>query len=137
MKSVGKKITRLNIIRAYAVALAAATTVIIASTLGLPVSSTHVAIGGVFGVGFLREYLTNHNIGRAVDLTSLNNGQGNGEEVVAAKPPSNKKLKKAKKRKLVRRNYFLTIIAAWIITVPCAAVLGAAFFFMLRGIMVP
>lgn len=47
MKSVGKSITKLNIIRAYAVALAAATTVIIASTLGLPVSSTHVAIGGV------------------------------------------------------------------------------------------
>lgn len=141
MKSVGKKITRLNIIRAYAVALAAATTVIIASTLGLPVSSTHVAIGGVFGVGFLREYLANRNNGRAVDLNSLNNGLNNGldngEEVVAAAPPSNKKLKKAKKRKLVRRSYFLTIIAAWIITVPCAAFLGAAFFFMLRGIMVP
>ena len=37
--------------------MAAAITVIIASQLGLPVSSTHIAIGGVFGVGFLREYL--------------------------------------------------------------------------------
>jgi len=31
--------------------------VIIASQLGLPISSTHIAVGGVFGVGFLREYL--------------------------------------------------------------------------------
>lgn len=137
MKSVGKKITRLNIIRAYAVALAAATTVIIASTLGLPVSSTHVAIGGVFGVGFLREYLANRGRTVAVDLTGLNNNHENGDGAVAEKPPSKKKLRKAKKRKLVRRNYFLTIIAAWIITVPCAAVLGAAFFYMLRGIMLP
>ena len=37
--------------------MAAALTVILASQLGLPVSSTHIAIGGVFGVGFLREYL--------------------------------------------------------------------------------
>ncbi len=41
------------------VALAAAITVLIASALGLPVSSTHIAIGGVFGVGFLREQLAN------------------------------------------------------------------------------
>jgi len=43
--------------RAYCIAMAAAITVIIASQLGLPVSSTHIAVGGVFGVGFLREYI--------------------------------------------------------------------------------
>jgi len=37
--------------------MAAAITVIIASQLGLPVSSTHIAVGGVFGVGFLREWM--------------------------------------------------------------------------------
>jgi PiT family inorganic phosphate transporter len=37
--------------------MAATITVIVASQLGLPVSSTHIAVGGVFGVGFLREYL--------------------------------------------------------------------------------
>jgi PiT family inorganic phosphate transporter len=46
--------------RAYAIAMAASITVIIASQLGLPVSSTHIAVGGVFGVGFLREYLDSH-----------------------------------------------------------------------------
>lgn len=54
--TVGGEITKLNQIRAFCVALAAAVTVIIASQLGLPVSSTHIALGGIFGVGLLREY---------------------------------------------------------------------------------
>jgi len=58
IKTVGSEITELNQIRAYSIAMAAAITVIIASQLGLPVSSTHIAIGGIFGVGFLREYLS-------------------------------------------------------------------------------
>ena len=40
-------------------ALAAAIIVIIASTLGLPVSSTHIAVGGIFRVGLYREFLSN------------------------------------------------------------------------------
>ena len=58
IKTVGSEITSLDPIRAFCIALAAAITVIIASQLGLPVSSTHIAVGGVFGVGFLREWLS-------------------------------------------------------------------------------
>ena len=47
---VGEKITKLDRARAFCVALSASITVIIASTLGLPVSSTHIAVGAVFGV---------------------------------------------------------------------------------------
>jgi PiT family inorganic phosphate transporter len=57
IKTVGSEITELDQMRAFSVAMAAAITVIIASQLGLPVSSTHIAVGGIFGVGFLREYL--------------------------------------------------------------------------------
>ncbi|OUR72497.1 inorganic phosphate transporter [Methylophaga sp. 41_12_T18] len=57
IKTVGSEITDLDQMRAFSVAMAAAITVIIASQLGLPVSSTHIAIGGIFGVGFLREWL--------------------------------------------------------------------------------
>ena len=57
IRTVGSEITELDQMRAFSVAMAASITVIIASQLGLPVSSTHIAIGGVFGVGFLREYL--------------------------------------------------------------------------------
>lgn len=57
IRTVGSEITELDQMRAYCIAMAATITVIIASQLGLPISSTHVAVGGVFGVGFLREYL--------------------------------------------------------------------------------
>jgi len=57
IKTVGSEITELDQIRGFSIALAAAITVIIASQLGLPVSSTHIAVGAVFGVGFLREFM--------------------------------------------------------------------------------
>jgi len=57
IRTVGSEITELDQMRAFSIAMAAAITVIIASQLGLPVSSTHIAIGGIFGVGFLREWL--------------------------------------------------------------------------------
>ncbi len=57
IRTVGSEITELDQVRAFSIAMAAAITVIIASQLGLPVSSTHIAVGGVFGVGFLREWL--------------------------------------------------------------------------------
>ena len=57
IRTVGSEITELDQMRAYCIAMAATITVIVASQFGLPVSSTHIAVGGVFGVGFLREYL--------------------------------------------------------------------------------
>ncbi len=62
IRTVGEKITKMDTIRAYCVALSAAITVLVASALGLPVSSTHIAIGAVFGVGFLREVLSNTGV---------------------------------------------------------------------------
>lgn len=57
IKTVGNEITELDQMRAFSIAIATAITVIFASQLGLPVSSTHITIGGIFGVGFLREAL--------------------------------------------------------------------------------
>jgi len=57
IKTVWHEITELDRIRAFSIALAAAITVIIASQLWLPVSSTHIALWGVFWVWFLREWL--------------------------------------------------------------------------------
>lgn len=57
IRTVGSEITELDQSRAWSVAMASAIVVIFASWLGLPVSSTHIAIGGIFGVGFLRIYM--------------------------------------------------------------------------------
>ena len=54
MDTIGRKITTLTNTRGFSVDFAAATTVLVASKLGLPVSTTHAAVGGVMGVGLAR-----------------------------------------------------------------------------------
>ncbi|WP_373028363.1 inorganic phosphate transporter [Sulfurovum sp.] len=168
IKTVGSEITELDQMRAFSVAMAASITVIIASQLGLPVSSTHIAIGGIFGVGFLREYLastgqvetiykeeinledekkvlkaynnelktledkvdkTKADYERIVDLYKLID-----EEEMKIKA-SKKHIKSVAKVKYVKRDAVKKIIAAWVITVPAAAVLAAAIFFMIKGMV--
>ena len=116
IRMVGGQITKLNPMRAFCVALSAAITVIFASALGLPVSSTHIAVGGVFGVGFYREW----------------------QEEKRAKKTSLRQVTpdERSRRKLVRRSHFLTIIAAWVITVPAAASLSGVIFLVLSALFV-
>ena len=54
MRTVGGKITSLNHTRGFSVEFAAATTVLTASKLGLPVSTSHTVVGAVIGVGLAR-----------------------------------------------------------------------------------
>ena len=120
IRMVGAQITKLNPMRAYCVALSAAITVIVASWLGLPVSSTHIAVGAVFGVGFFREWDAERRIKKA-RLAMPNRPQYSKEE--------------RRRRKLVRRSHFLTIISAWIITVPAAALLSGVIFFVISSFL--
>lgn len=141
IRTVGEKITKLDPIRAFCVALSAAVTVIAASVMGLPVSSTHIAVGGVFGVGFLREFIAHR------DRQRLNGGDAaetaggaavmrfsEAEPVFGGHDPE-KKRRKAERRRLVRRRHLLTIAAAWVITVPCAALLSAALYLALATLL--
>jgi inorganic phosphate transporter, PiT family len=108
------------------VALSAAITVIVASWLGLPVSSTHIAVGAVFGVGFFREWYT-ENSSRRADYVARHRGNSQSE--------TDTRLRKSdqRRRKLVRRSHFLQIIAAWVVTVPAAAILSGFLFVVLRA----
>ena len=54
METVGKRITELTPSRGFAAELAAATTIVIASRFGIPVSTTHTLVGAVLGVGLAR-----------------------------------------------------------------------------------
>ncbi|NPD17657.1 inorganic phosphate transporter [Xinfangfangia sp. D13-10-4-6] len=118
IRMVGDQITRLNAMRAYCVALSAAVTVIAASWFGMPVSSTHIAIGGIFGVGFFRE---------TVEARRMKQLTGSvGIPTMASE--------ERRRRKLVRRSHFMTIIAAWVITVPATALASALLFLALRAL---
>lgn len=119
IRMVGSQITKLNPMRAYCVALSAAITVIVASWLGLPVSSTHIAVGAVFGVGFFREWDFERRLKKA-------------RMAMPERPQL--PLEERRKRKLVRRTHFLTIIAAWVITVPAAALLAAVLFLGIQAV---
>lgn len=129
IKTVGEKITRMNPIRAFCVALSAAITVIVASALGLPVSSTHIAVGAVFGVGFFREHFIAHSKVRRRYLqrkgrdpnSDIQIGRDNDQEII--------------RRKLVRRSHFTVIVAAWVITVPATALLASGVYLLLAQIL--
>lgn len=168
IRTVGSEITELDQMRAFSVAMAAAITVIIASQLGLPVSSTHIAVGGIFGVGFLREYLDTTDakdeiahekeliLDEKKQLKALHaqlktleakeeKDKTDYERIVelykmideeeALLKEAKKQLKSAEKVKYVKRDAIKKIVAAWVITVPAAAVLSAAIYFMIRGIV--
>jgi PiT family inorganic phosphate transporter len=161
IKTVGTEITELDKTRAFCIALSAALTVIIASQLGLPVSSTHIAIGGVFGVGFLREYLKSnyatqlHNIMdsheeeererlrpfledfRNASVEQMENllQQAKKKKQVPLSKKERKRLKKIYREEMVKRSHLTRIVAAWIITVPASACMAAVLFFTLRGLM--
>jgi PiT family inorganic phosphate transporter len=127
IKLVGEKITKLNQVRAFCVALSAGITVIIASGLGLPVSSTHIAIGAVFGVGFVREAITNRGGGATAEGGAIS--PNSLSEIDEGK--LFKSWRKHRKRKLVRRQHMLSIAAAWVVTVPASALLAAVLYWLI------
>ncbi|MDR0746463.1 MAG: inorganic phosphate transporter [Helicobacteraceae bacterium] len=173
IKTVGGEITDLDKMRAFCIAMSAALTVILASQMGLPVSTTHVAIGAVFGVGFLREYLKNshakmvaliieayegevrsrveaqlvkfnaasleqkHKMLRAMKLRA---DKKRAKQAANDDPRLRKKelkvLKRAYKEELVKRSAVKKIVAAWLVTVPIAALISAALFFLFKAFFI-
>ena len=124
IRTVGEKITKMDPMRAFCVALAAGATVLVASVMGLPVSSTHIAIGGIFGVGLLREVMTNRGMRRR-------NGPPSPDTIAVTPEEAVKAETKRQKRMLVRRQHLWGIAAAWVITVPVVAALSAAIYLVL------
>lgn len=161
IRTVGSEITELDQMRAFCIAMSAALTVIVASQLGLPVSSTHIAVGGVFGVGFLREFLKTsysqmieqikeHHAGadKSVVEEFLNRFSKASikqkrlmlqqlkirTEQADLSKLERKQIRKVYRHELVKRSALFKIAAAWVITVPVSAVLAAMIFYMMFGI---
>jgi len=121
VRIVGDQITKMNPMRAFCVALSAALTVLVASQLGLPVSTTHIVVGAVFGVGFFREQYTARSRRRLEYIrTHRRRSKDRGQALLPDE---------MRRRKLVRRSHFIGIVAAWVVTVPSAAGLSALIFF--------
>ncbi len=93
IETIGHSITGIAPTRGFAAEFAAATTVLVCSKLGLPVSTTHVLVGAVVGIGLLR------------GLQSIN------------------------------LNVLKQVVLSWLTTVPVAAGLCAAIYWILKGIL--
>lgn len=87
----------------FTIEIGAAMTVLLASKIGLPISTTHCKVGSVVFVGY-----TN-----------------------SKKPAINGK----QQQKAVDWGLFRNIVYAWVVTVPVAALLSAAFMFILTRIL--
>jgi len=162
IRTVGSEITELDQMRAFCIAMSAALTVIVASQLGLPVSSTHIAVGGVFGVGFLREFLKTsysqmideikeHHAGadKAMVEDFLNRFAKAGiedkrlmlQQLKARTAQADlsklerKQIRKVYRHELVKRSALFKIAAAWIITVPISGILAAMIYYMMFGML--
>ena len=153
IRTVGSEITELDPMRAFSIMLAAAITVIVASQLGLPVSSTHIAVGAVFGVGFLREWMDSK---RMKERQSALHAEVDKYDTIKAElkacPDSDaqrkldllnqktaqkkvvKKIKKKLRENYIKKGMIKKIITAWVITVPVAALLSAVIFYVLKGL---
>lgn len=167
IRTVGSEITELDKMRAFCIAMAAAMTVIFATQLGLPVSSTHIAVGGIFGVGFLREFIKT-SYAKMVEEIKLHHEeddpdaieaylmefkkaslikkgemlrelkkQAKTEEDAPLTKKERKGLRKVYRHELVKRSALLKIAAAWVITVPVSGLMAALLYFMIRGMMLP
>ncbi len=90
MKTMGHRIIRLEPVNGFAAETSGAAVILAASHFGMPVSTTHVIAGSIFGVGASRR------------ISAVRWGVGR------------------------------SMIMAWLITIPISAVLGAAFYFVLR-----
>ena len=156
IRTVGSEITELDKIRAFCIALSASITVLVASALGLPVSSTHIAIGAIFGIGFLREYLKSNYKKMEQEIIQAHKGRDAKvvqnflddfkkatierkqqilKELKSKTLPFSKKDKKVLKKsiqdELVKRSAIKRIVASWLITVPVSAIVSAVAFFII------
>jgi PiT family inorganic phosphate transporter len=159
IKVIGYELTELDQIRAYAISMAVAITIILASELSLPVSTTHVTVGAVLGVGFLREHLKRHNATIRGKITHHLNEKNlslinrfldefyasswlqkrrmlkqleTHSEMGELSKSERKELGKLYRKELVKRSAIVRIISVWVLTLPASGLLASLIYLLIR-----
>ena len=117
VEMVGNQITKLNWIRLFCATLAAIIVVLAASTFGVPVTTSHIVVGAIFGVGYGTYF---SKLAR-----QPTEAHSNKQKIRIA-------AEERRRRTLLRRSHFLTVVGTWIITLPLSAIAGAAIFGLSR-----
>ncbi|MEJ2454216.1 MAG: inorganic phosphate transporter [Candidatus Thiodiazotropha sp.] len=159
VETIGSGITELDQIRAFCIVTSVSITVLLASQFGLPVSSTHIAVGAIFGIGFLRERLkTNYAILREAvrrhqqehapeaieafmqrfeqasfsDKGRMLEDLERSQRPIGIEPKERRALQKLYRRALVERSALIRILSAWFLTLPAAGLLSAMIYKILE-----
>jgi PiT family inorganic phosphate transporter len=162
VRTIASGITELDQIRAFCIVTSVSITVLLASQLGLPVSSTHITVGAIFGIGFLRERLKlNHAVmleeirhhlkdqtPEAIDafLSRFNQasftekglmleGLDRSQDAVGTDQNNRKNLQKLYRKVLVERSALIRILSAWLLTLPASGVLAALIYLVLERVI--
>jgi PiT family inorganic phosphate transporter len=158
IKVIGYELTELDQIRAYSISMAVAITIILASELSLPVSTTHVTVGAVLGVGLLREYLkrldattrekiAHHLSGKNLSLTNrfldefyASSWRGKRQMLKQLETHSEKgelskqalkELGIVYRKELVKRSAIVRIVIAWVLTLPVTGLLASLIYLLI------
>lgn len=160
VETIGSGITELDQVRAFCIVISVTVTVLLASQFGLPVSSTHIAVGAIFGIGFLRERLkTNY----AVLLEEVRRSQQGHtpadidsymrhfehasfhekgrmledlektDQATDLDAKERKALQKLYRQALVERSAMKRILMAWFLTLPATGILAAVICTLMAG----
>lgn len=156
--TLGNEITELDQVRAFSIVTSVTITVLVASLMGIPVSSTHTTVGAIFGIGFLRENLKkNYAIPlEMIRLHKANQNQGDIDTFIqrfdrstfqekgellknldssdiglSISNKERKSINKLYRKELVKRSTLVRIIMAWIITLPAAGLLASLLYYLL------
>lgn len=158
IKTIGNEITELDQIRAFCIVTSVTITVLLASLMGIPVSSTHTTVGAIFGIGFLRENLkkryavtreiikhqkASHDQGgidKFINQFDKSSFQEKGkllkrlnesDVTLEITDKDRKSLNKLYRKELVKRSTFVRILIAWVITLPVAGLLASLIYSLL------
>jgi inorganic phosphate transporter, PiT family len=140
LSTVGQDITLITPQTGFVAELAASTTVLIGSGLGIPASSTHALVGAVVGIGIAQRNITQghitqnnstqnnstQNITNPSDLLSINQPQSDPETSNQAIIPKPQTLN----WQLVKQ-----ILSAWLLTIPLAMLTSALIYRLLTFIV--
>jgi PiT family inorganic phosphate transporter len=159
--TIGSEITELDHVRTFCIVTSVTVTVLLASQMGIPVSSTHTTVGAIFGIGFLRESLKKryaltlevirrHKAEQNQDeidafIQQFDNSSFNekgillkklnsGDKGVGISKKDRKSLNMLYRNELVKRSTFLRIIMAWIITLPVTGLLASFIYTLLNSL---
>ncbi|MCG7989338.1 MAG: inorganic phosphate transporter [Candidatus Thiodiazotropha weberae] len=160
IRTIGNEITEFDQIRAFCVVTSVTITVLLASLMGIPVSSTHTTVGAIFGIGFLRENLKKR-YAVSVEILRRQTTKQNRQKIdefirqfdessfhekgkllkrlnesditLKITEKDRKSLNKLHRKELVKRSAFIRILIAWVITLPVAGLLASLIYTLLAS----